>query len=260
MQMKNIIIERLRKLEEENDIRILYAAESGSRAWGFESEDSDYDVRFIYLHPPQWYLSIDTKRDVLEMMDGKLDFAGWDIRKALSLFRKVNPPMIEWLNSPIVYMDKYDLAHELRDLLNEIFDPKTCIYHYLNIAKGNFREYLKGDFVKLKKYFYVLRPVLACLWIEKNKSFPPVAFENLLDNISREEELRMKILDLLKRKRDGTELDVGPCISVLNEFLRNNIEYFGDYVNQASKTELKPFIFYNNLFRLKLKQVYGSTF
>ncbi len=258
--MKKEIIERLQQTEKEHDITILYAAESGSRAWGFASEDSDYDVRFIYIHPPEWYLSIDTKRDVVEMMDGDLDFAGWDIRKALMLFRKVNPPMIEWLNSPIVYLDKFNLAHELRTLLNETFDPKTCIYHYLHIAKGNFREYLKGDLVKLKKYFYVLRPVLACIWIEKNNSFPPVAFENLLDNISREEELRMEILDLLNKKRDGTELDVGPCIPVLNEFLDNNIEYFGDYVNQASKTESKPFIFYNDFFRAKLKQVYGSAF
>jgi len=258
--MKEAIINYLEKFEEEHGVKVLYAAESGSRAWGFASADSDYDVRFIYIHPPGWYLSIDKKRDVIEKMDGDLDFAGWDLRKALNLFRKNNPPMLEWLNSPIVYLDRFGLADDLRSLAHENFNPKTCIFHYLNIAKGNYREYLKGDLVKLKKYFYVLRPVLACIWIKEKYIFPPVVFQDLLDNTIIEDKLRSSILDLLKRKKDGTELDFGPCIPVLNSFLDKQIGFFGDYVDRLDKKDVKPFDFFNKLFQEKLKQVFGSTF
>ena len=256
--MQEKIFQKLQDIEKGNDVRILYAAESGSRAWGFASTDSDYDVRFIYIHPPGWYLTIEKKRDVIEYLKGDLDFAGWDIRKALALFRKVNPPLLEWLHSPIVYMDEYNLANQLREISKEVFNPRTCIYHYLHIAKGNFRNYLKGKTVKLKKYFYVLRPLLACNWIKEKNSFPPVEFQRVLDNVKVDTELRKIVLHLLEKKKDGTELDTGARIPVLNDFLENQINFFGDYVDRVAKTELKPFNFFDKIFRNKLIQVYGS--
>ena len=101
------------EIEQSENVTVLYACESGSRAWGFHSQDSDYDVRFIYAHPPDWYLSVDLekKRDVIErpILDD-LDVSGWDLRKSLQLFRKSNPPLLEWLDSPIVYRDRFDVA------------------------------------------------------------------------------------------------------------------------------------------------------
>jgi predicted nucleotidyltransferase len=104
--INKLILEQLEQIEQEEQVTILYACESGSRAWGFPSQDSDYDVRFIYLHKPEWYLSIYDKRDVIERpINNMLDINGWDLRKALNLFRKSNPPLLEWLQSPIQYKE-----------------------------------------------------------------------------------------------------------------------------------------------------------
>ena len=101
------VLRRLDAVEREEDVRVLYACESGSRAWGFASPDSDYDVRFIYVHRPDWYLSIVDRRDVIERpIVDEYDLSGWELRKTLRLFRKSNPPLIEWLGSPIVYRER----------------------------------------------------------------------------------------------------------------------------------------------------------
>ena len=147
------ISEQLSNIETVQDVRILYAVESGSRAWGFASRNSDYDVRFIYIHKPDWYLSIRDRRDVIECPISKdLDISGWDLKKALGLFSKSNPPLLEWLGSPIIYKDAFDLANRLREMLTTSFQPQRSMYHYLHMARGNYREYLKGEVVRLKKY------------------------------------------------------------------------------------------------------------
>ena len=146
--MQERIKAELAGLERAEDAMVLYACESGSRAWGFPSSDSDYDVRFLYVRRPEWYLSIDVefRSDVIERgVQGQLDLSGWDIRKALQLFRKSNPPLLEWLNSPIVYLDRFGVVGELRSLLPEYYSPSACFYHYLHMARGNYRDYLQGE-------------------------------------------------------------------------------------------------------------------
>ena len=157
-EIKREIQERLQQVEEDEKVFIFYACESGSRAWGFPSLDSDYDIRFLYIHPKKWYLSIDEKRDVIERrISDLIDLSGWDIRKALRLFRKSNPPLLEWLNSPIVYQQRLHIVDKIKALMPDYYYPKSCLYHYRHMAEGNFREYLKGEIVWIKKYFYVLR-------------------------------------------------------------------------------------------------------
>ena len=147
--MKDKILKTLDEIEKKEKIKILHAVESGSRAWGFESNDSDYDVRFIYVRPLDWYLSIEEKRDVIEYSESNsLDISGWDIKKALQLFNSSNPPLYEWLTSPITYIEKECFAERLRDLMPIFYSPISCLYHYLHMAKGNYRNYLKGDKVK----------------------------------------------------------------------------------------------------------------
>ena len=137
--MEQAIKANLAEIEARETVRIVYACESGSRAWGFPSSDSDYDVRFIYLHPLEWYLSIEDKRDVIgDPITGQLDVNGWDLRKTLQLFRKSNPPLFEWLNSPIVYLEKYSVASRLRSLLAVYYSSRTCAYHYLQMARKQF--------------------------------------------------------------------------------------------------------------------------
>ena len=153
--MKQIILSRLAEIETRENLRIVYACESGSRAWGFPSVNSDYDVRFIYTRPVEWYLSIDEKRDVIEIpIDERLDINGWDLKKALRLIRKTNPPLLEWLGSPIIYYEKYSVVSQLRQFAQKYYSPSACLYHYLHMARGNFRDYLQGDVVWVKKYFY----------------------------------------------------------------------------------------------------------
>ena len=220
---------RLRQTELEEEVCIFYACESGSRAWGFPSADSDYDVRFLYIHHPNWYLSIDDKREVIERkISDSIDLSGWDIRKALKLLRKSNPPLLEWLNSPIVYQQRTDIVEKIRQLMPEYYSPKSCLYHYFHMAEGNFREYLKGEIVWVKKYFYVLRPILACKWIEAGYGIVPMEFDHLIHRLVENDELKTAIDALVKRKRAGQELDREPRISIISEFIEAEIERLGD--------------------------------
>lgn len=158
-EMRDMIRQQLKQIEQEEQVRIIYACESGSRAWGFPSQDSDYDVRFLYVRPLEWYLSIEDKRDVIERpISDQLDINGWDLRKALKLFRKSNPPLLEWLQSPIQYDEQYSVAQHIRALSPLTFSPKSCMYHYLNMAKGNFRDYLQGDQVRIKSISMFFAP------------------------------------------------------------------------------------------------------
>jgi len=233
------IQKKLPEIEKKHNVKILYAVESGSRAWGFESKDSDYDVRFIYAHPRNWYLTILPKRDVIEYpIEGDFDFSGWDLRKTFFLLNKSNPVLFEWLKSPIIYL-KDDYFYNTIDELSKIyFSPKSSIYHYLHMANGNYRQYLQTDIVKIKKYFYVLRPIMACLWIEKFKESPPVEFEKLLTLIH-DKELLEKINKLLTRKKSGMELEPEPKIVVINNFIENTLLHFKETINSFAQ-EKKP--------------------
>ena len=258
--MKQKIINKLKQIEQDKKIKILLAVESGSRGWDFASKDSDFDVRFIYIHKLNWYLSIERKRDVLEfLIIDLLDINGWDIRKILQLFRKSNPPLLEWLQSPIIYLEQTGFAKKLREFSQEYFSPKSAIYHYLNMAKGNFREYLQKDIVWIKKYFYVLRPVLACDWIDRTNTKPPIEFEILLNEQIPESELKTEIQKLLKRKRAGDELDKEPNIQVINDFLKEKIEYFDNQVKKYETDKHPGTNILDKLFLETLDEVWKNT-
>jgi len=217
----------LNTIERDEDVHIFYACESGSRAWGFPSADSDYDVRFLYIHPTPWYLSIDieTRRDVIERpINDQLDVVGWDLRKALKLFRKSNPPLLEWLTSPIVYTERFGIAEQLRQLVPTYYSPTASFYHYLHMAQGNFRDYLRGEMVWIKKYFYVLRPLLALKWIEAERGIVPMEFGVLVDQMVEHRDVRHEIDILLARKKQGQELDREPRIPPISEFIEYELE------------------------------------
>ena len=227
----------LSRIEGAEQVTILYACESGSRAWGFESTDSDYDVRFIYLRQTPWYLTIQNKRDVIEKpIDDELDVSGWDVPKALELLRKSNPPLLEWLQSPIVYRQESTFVERLHELMDEYYSPISCMYHYLHMAENNFRTLLSGQEVRTKKYFYVLRPVLACLWIERGYGVVPIEFGKLLDRIITDKELRSEIDALLAAKRSGTELGRGPKNPVISAFLERELNRLGAENESPPKT------------------------
>ena len=226
--VRDEVARRLDTIEREEDVCVLYACESGSRAWGFASPDSDYDVRFVYAHRPDWYLSIADRRDVIERpIIDELDLSGWELRKALRLFRKSNPPLLEWLGSPIVYRERTALASRLRALAARHHSPRSCAYHYLNMARRNHAAYLQGDRIRLKKYLYVLRPLLAVRWIESGRGIVPMEFERLVEAMIADTGLRRAIDALLARKRTGSELGRGPRIAVISEFIETEIAAHG---------------------------------
>jgi len=256
--MLEIIKASLRQVQEEQGFRIIYACESGSRAWGFPSEDSDYDVRFLYLNPPDWYLSVDLedRPDVFERpITDDLDISGWDLRKALKLLRKSNPPLLEWLNSPIIYLETAQIVERLKELIPEFYSPIACGYHYLHMAQGNYRDYHRNDVVWLKKYFYILRPLLAIGWIEKEQTAVPMEFATLVDRLVTDSTLKHALEDLLEAKKQGQELDRGPAIPVISNFIQNELKRLEQemprQVNPKSDIERL-----NELFRFALDTVW----
>jgi len=255
--MRERIKAELGKIEESESVRILYACESGSRAWGFASQDSDYDVRFIYVRPVNWYLSVDAGRDVIERpIDDLLDISGWDLRKALKLFCKSNPPLFEWLSSPTVYLEQYSTAKQMQRIAGDVFNSRAAMHHYLNMADSNYREYLHGLEVKAKKYFYVLRPILACQWIARLNTKPPMEFDLLVESQISDAKLILEIKALLKRKMSGREMDMQPRINIINDFIDEALHRLREYTAGLPKEE--PFDFKrDDLFRKSLQEVWG---
>ncbi len=214
----------LERIEAEHRVRVLFAVESGSRAWGFESPDSDYDVRFLYVHPVEWYLSVRERRDVVEaMLPGDLDLSGWDLRKGLGLLAKSNPSHFERLASPIVYRADPQFLAEFRLLADEYLDLGTLYRHYLSLARGQWDKYLQDDFVARKKYLYVLRPVLACRWIERGLGNPPTPFADCRARTLEDPSVSEALDRLLHDKARNVEMSLAPCDPVLHEFLGSEL-------------------------------------
>lgn len=206
MSVDAAIAAALTQIEHEHDLKVLYAAESGSRAWGFASPDSDYDVRYIYLKPLTWYLSVAEARDVHEaMLPGDLDLAGWELRKSLRLYAKGNMALNEWLGSAIVYRQPDPVVIKMRDGLGQWFQPLQGLHHYLSMARGTIDKHLLSDQVPIKKLFYALRPLLACRWICQHLSQPPTAFATLLAGIEFNPREQAEIRVVLDQKAEAVE-------------------------------------------------------
>lgn len=219
--MRDIIDEirdKLLQIEEQEQVSILLAVESGSRAWGFASPDSDYDVRFIYVRKQEDYLALNPPGDVIEwQLDDVLDINGWDLRKALLQFRRGNATLFEWSNSPVVYR-KTPLWEKIYDRLKIYFSEKAAVYHYYGTAKSTLEGYLQQERVKYKKYFYALRPLLACRYIEQYHKIPPVLFDELL-KMELPDDLRNEMDTLIKIKTATGEGQLNPSLPVITDFI-----------------------------------------
>jgi len=225
-EMRRLIGERLDAIEREHDVRVLFAVESGSRAWGFASPDSDYDVRFVYVHRPDWYLSIGRRRDVIEEpLVGELDVAGWELRKALNLLLKPNPVLLEWLRSPIVYRAHPQAMARLAALGERTSYRLPSTYHYLHLAESQYRRFIDGrSEVALKKYFYVVRPVLALMWLRLHPDRPvPMALPDLRAALQIPAELAQFLDALLARKAATKELGAAARVPSLDALIEAEI-------------------------------------
>ena len=227
-QIKN----KLTEVEQTENVRIILAAESGSRAWGFASPDSDYDVRFIYVRRPEDYIRLRPVRDVIEwQLDDVYDVSGWDLQKTLKLTYESNMSVHEWCSSPIVYREN-ELADPLRKLAAECFIPKKAIYHYISTARNNYKVYLSGDEVRLKKYFYALRPILAAKWVDDYRTPPPMLFDELVQAELRQDMLPV-VEELVRVKKATPEIGRGPKIPELDAYITEQIELIQEAADRA---------------------------
>lgn len=219
--MKELIAQKLNEIEQKENVRIIMAVESGSRAWGFASPDSDYDVRFVYARTIKDTLRLEKYRDVIEwQLDDVLDINGWDLQKALRLMHDSNPSIFEWCSSPIIYRNS-KAFEELKQLKDEFFSPKKSLYHYWHMANSNYQTYLQGEEVRIKKYFYVLRPLLAARWVVDAKTQPPMLFSELLAKLPTE--LEQSVDNLLEMKQVMPEMGLAPKIGILDDFIEEEL-------------------------------------
>ncbi len=219
--MEKRILEYLSQVEKENNIEILFAVESGSRAWGFASPDSDYDIRFVYKHKKEWYLNLWETKDTIEFMtEDELDGSGWDIRKALRLLAKSNASFTGWLFSPIVYRANDEFLNELRNLAETNFNPISGFHHFHAMNKG-FEETLGTDKMTLKSFFYTIRTALCTNWIAKKETIPPVYFKEMYELV--EEKYHHKIDELIQLKGERIEKSTDPVSEELIGLVRNVI-------------------------------------
>ena len=241
------INEKLDEIERKEGVRILHAVESGSRAWGFASPDSDYDVRFVYVRPKEDYLRLDEPRDVIEwQLDEVLDINGWDLKKALRQFAKGNATLFEWSGSPIVYRTTKEWSR-IKEVSKQFFSEKAAVYHYYGTANSTLQGYLVGDAVRYKKYFYALRPLLAARFIEEYHVAPPVLFDDLL-KMDLPEELRQAIDELLEAKKRTTEGEENPQMPVIRDFIVSETERQKQIADDLEDDHNKDWTALNRLF------------
>jgi uncharacterized protein len=213
------ILSSLAALEADAGIRVLYACESGSRAWGFASQDSDWDVRFFFVWPQREYLRVRPPEDHMHRdLPGDLDITGWDLRKALNQAAKSSASVLEWLGSPQVYFDRDGFADRHRPLAHACFRVRPSVHHYLGLAKRLWLAAGDGSALNGKKCLYVMRATLCARWALLHGTPPPVAFSELLPLVN-DASLLEEIHHLVALKYEGSESDAFPVSDRLRLFL-----------------------------------------
>lgn len=242
---------KLQEIEKAEQVKILHAVESGSRAWGFASPDSDYDVRFIYVREEEYYLRLEDTKDFIDWeLDEVLDINGWDVRKALQLFHKSNASIFEWANSPIVYQTTEEWK-KIYQVGKTYFSKKIGMYHYFGMAKHNYYQYLQQEYVNYKKYFYVLRPILACKWIDEKGCPPPVLFDELKESMLNRE-IRMVVDEILEEKKKRKESEAGVAVPKLNDYLLEQIQYYSQLIPTLNEERKSGWSELNQIFQSNL--------
>lgn len=249
MSKASEIQDELSYLERFEDISVLFAVEAGSRAWGFESPDSDYDIRFVYRRHVPYYLRLDKQPETVEWRNGDLDMSGWDIGKFLRLTRNSNPSVFEWLGSPIVYREDadWDLVRKLAD---RCFDPVSTAWHHMGMARSTMKAHLNGDSVPAKRYLYVVRSILAANYALKHFKQVPVPFVELFQDqrLCLSDDVADAVERLLERKRSVRENDGCPQDTALEEWFEDSLSSLNDEVKRYRRREKVDWSEFNCIF------------
>lgn len=247
--VESLIQTELDRLSEQHQIQIILAIESGSRAWGFPSRDSDYDVRIIYRHKPEWYLSVFEQKDTLnEPINGDLDIAGWELRKTLSLLHKGNAVVHEWLNSPVAYRADAERLKQLSAFANLAFNPLAAFCHYFYMSRNKLESLGKVP-MSGKAFLYGLRTLLCARWIQAFNTAPPMEFGKLVSQFVCDPVLKGEIAAMLDAKREGVESEAVCVSDDLMMFARNGLVELEHAKEGLSESELPP-CEYDNFFRI----------
>ncbi len=245
----------LSELEKEKNIKILLACETGSRAWGFPSPDSDYDVRIIYQHEKDWYLTLNDRKDSIDCMydNNDIDITGWDLRKCLKLLLKSNPALLERIQSHIIYKADEDFLTGFNELAQTAYSRIATAYHYFSMAKRLFEDIKDKEEYKLKRFFYVLRSCVACVWIAEKNEMPPIDFHKMLSAVNIDDHLKRRINELIDIKSNKSEGYFHTGESELIDFIQDQISItsknFKSYTHSNADIEEFNLFFLNQLNR-----------
>ncbi|MEV5003123.1 nucleotidyltransferase domain-containing protein [Nocardioides sp. LML1-1-1.1] len=203
---------RLAGVAADHGVRVPWAIESGSRAWGFASPDSDYDCRFFFVRPVAAYSALWPARDVIETpLEGLLDVNGWDLGKAIRLATAGNATVGEWLRSPWVYDGDPAFRDELLALVDRVVDPARLRRHYLHVGRAQWHRAADGPAtVVLKRVFYAVRPAVTLRWLDDHAGVPPMSLDELLDQADVPSDVREEVGELRERKARTRELGSAP--------------------------------------------------
>jgi len=232
--MKILIQKKIDILEKEQGIKILLACETGSRAWGFPSPDSDYDVRLLYVHPIEWYLKLNAARDTIDVMyeQNEIDISGWDLKKTLHLLWKSNAGLTERIQSPIIYRADAVFLKGINTIAKQRYARIAAMHHYLSMATKNYEVLMSKDSYKLKQFFYALRAAFACKWILEKELIVPIVFSTMLNELEIDKGLHKRISELINLKSVSSEAYVHQGESAL-------LNLIGNFINLAESQKDK---------------------
>lgn len=220
--MEKEIIKELDKIEKEKGIEILYAVETGSRAWRMESANSDWDVRFVFVRRQNDYLRINKQAEVIEITKGDIDIVGFDIYKFTKQILNSNPNSIEWLESDIVYANVRKFKQTYREFIQERYNPLALQQHYRSMCKQNYLKYLKsGNIMTHKKYLYAMRGLCNAMYVYQKNFIPPIVFEHTLSLIEIPDIIKNKLFEVIKHKKSGKETDKIERLHVFDNFIES---------------------------------------
>lgn len=248
LSIKNILTEIAKK----KNVRVLFACETGSRAWGFPSPDSDYDIRFVYMHEMDGYLSLNQRKDTIEYMDGDLDITGWDLKKCLSLLKKSNAPLIERFQSPIEYFSVPRFKDDFMGLIAHYYSPTAVYFHHYSLAR-KFWEEIKGkDEFRLKHFFYLVRSLLSCQWILNDDTVLPMHIEGLMRYT--DSDIKNRLGEWIIRKAQVNEKHLQEKDDLLEQWTENMFILLESKPNTAvNRADMAPL---NQFF---LKMLYANA-
>lgn len=236
--MKEKIMQQLRELETKHDITIILAVDSGSYVYGYASPESDHDVRFIYVGSLSFYFSITAMPDNIEIKDDGcgMEFVGYDLKKALGLILKGNALMAEWINSDICYINRNATKERLKHFSEACFSLKGSLNHYLGLSSRHNERYLKKE-LTLKRMIYYIRGLMACVWIEKNREYPPTDIFMLTETTIDNPEVKTLVTNMLNLKRQGRQHDKAPVSQRIYDYFSQISLRMEEVVKTAPKEE-----------------------